>query len=205
MTSYIVRRVALLVMLLGLLIPHGARAQAVDNGQPQTLLGGGVSHGGFGAMHLRAGEVMGERSLFMGGEVAWVPNHRLMLGVGVAALVSDNVRVDSAPGAEVGSAPLRMGYAGVLVGYRITPEALIHPTTSLLIGAGGLSADLGGAEDDAFFVAEPAVGLELNVAPFLRLGVGASYRWVAGVDLGELRDRDVSGLTGEFSLRLGRF
>jgi hypothetical protein len=35
--------------------------------------------------------------------------------------------------------------------------------------------------------------------------VGASYRWVAGVELGGLRDEDLSGLTGELSLRLGRF
>jgi hypothetical protein len=93
------------------------------------------------------------------------------------------------------------------VGYRIAPAAIVHPTASMLIGAGGISTDLqaAGDDDDAFFVAEPALGVELNVASFLRLGAGASYRWVAGVELGGLRDEDLSGLRGELSVRLGRF
>jgi hypothetical protein len=194
--------------MLGLFGPTAVHAQAVEEGQARTLLGGGISHGGFGAAHLRVGEVVGERSVFMGGEAAWVPNHRLILGVGLWALVSEAARVSTVPEAVAEGLPLRMGYAGVLVGYRIAPTAVVHPTARMLIGAGGLSTgDSGGVgdEDDAFLVAEPGFGVELNVAPFLRLGVGASYRWVAGVDLGGLRDRDLSGLTGEFSLLLGRF
>jgi hypothetical protein len=84
---------------------------------------------------------------------------------------------------------------------------MVHPTASMLIGAGGISTALqaAGDNDDAFFVAEPALGVELNAASFMRLGVGASYRWVAGVELGGLRDQDLSGPTGELSVRLGRF
>jgi len=200
-------RRGLLLALLALSIPAVAGAQDVEGGRVQTLLGGGVSHGGFGAVNLRAGEVKNERSLFMGGEAAWVANQRLIFGVGVWALVSENARiVASAEGAEE-SAPLRMGYGGLLVGYRFAPAAMVHPTASMLIGAGGISTALqaAGDNDDAFFVAEPALGVELNVASFLRLGVGASYRWVAGVELGGLRDEDLSGPTGELSVRLGRF
>jgi hypothetical protein len=201
-------RIGSLFALLTLSIPAVAGAQHVEGGGAQTLLGGGVSHGGFGAVHLRAGEVVDERSLFMGGEAAWVANQRLILGVGAWALVSKNARIVASSGGVDEGAPLRMGYAGVLVGYRIAPTAIVHPTASMLIGAGGTSiadSQTAGDDDDAFFVAEPALGVELNVASFLRLGVGASYRWVAGVELGGLRDEDLSGLTCEFSLRLGRF
>lgn len=203
-----IQKVGSLTTLLILFIPAVAGAQAVEGGRAQTLLGGGVSHGGFAAVHLRAGEVKNERSLFVGGEAAWLANHRLTLGVGVWALVSENARVVAASGAADQSAPVRMGYAGMLVGYRIAPASILHPTASMLIGAGGISTDdaqVAGDEDDAFFVAEPALGLEMNVASFLRLGVGASYRWAAGVAMGGLRDRDVSGLTGEVAVRLGRF
>jgi hypothetical protein len=195
-----------LLALLALTIPGVAGAQDVEGGRAETLLGGEVSHGAFGAVSLRAGEVKNERSVFMGGEAAWVPNQRLILGAGVWALVSENARIDaSSEGAEE-SAPLRMGYGGVLVGYRIAPAAMVHPTASMLIGAGGISAAHAADDnDDAFFVAEPALGVELNAASFLRLGVGASYRWVAGVELDGLRDEDLSGLTGELSVRLGRF
>lgn len=202
-----VKRLGSLFTLLALSIPAVAGAQDVERGGAQTLLGGGVSHGGFAAVHIRAGEVMNERSLFMGGEAAWVANQRLILGVGVWALVSENARIVASPGGVDESAPLRMGYAGALVGYRIAPAAIVHPAASMLIGAGGISTALqaAGDHDDAFFVAEPSLGVELNVASFARLGVGASYRWVAGVELSGLRDEDLSGLTGELSVRLGRF
>ena len=200
-------RLGSLLPLLALSIPAVAGAQDVEGGRAQTVVGGGVSHGGFAAVHIRAGEVMNERSLFMGGEAAWVANQRLTLGVGVWALVSENARIVASSEGVDESAPLRMGYGGVLVGYRIAPAAIVHPTATMLIGAGGISTALqaAGDNDDAFFVAEPALGVELNVASFLRLGVGASYRWVAGVELGELRDEDLSGLTGELSVRLGWF
>ena len=203
-----VNKLGSLLTLVALCIPSVAGAQEVTGGRAQTVLTGGVSHGGFGAVHLRAGKVGNERSLFMGGEAAWVANQRLILGVGVWALVSGNARIATSSGAEDESAPLRMGYAGALVGYRIAPAAIVHPTASILIGAGGASiadSQAAGDDDDAFFVAEPALGVELNVASFVRLGVGASYRWVAGVELAGLRDEDLSGLTGELSLRLGRF
>jgi len=202
-----VNKLGSLLTLVALCIPAVAGAQEVTGGRAQTVLTGGVSHGGFGAVHLRAGKVGNERSLFMGGEAAWVANQRLILGVGVWALVSGNARIAPSSGAEDESAPLRMGYAGALVGYRIAPAAIVHPTASMLIGAGGISAasQAAGYDDDAFFVAEPALGVELNVASFVRLGVGASYRWVAGVEPAGLRDEDLSGLTGELSLRLGRF
>jgi len=120
-------RLGSLFTLLALSVPAIAGAQDVEGGGAQTLLGRGISHGGFGAVHLRAGEVKNQRSLFMGGEAAWVANQRLMLGVGVWALVSENARIVASSGGADESAPLRMGYAGLLVGYRIAPAAIVHP------------------------------------------------------------------------------
>jgi len=126
-------RIGSLFALLALSIPAVAGAQYGSGGGAQTLLsGGGVSHGGFGAVHLRAGEVKNERSLFMGGEAAWVANHQLILGVGAWALVSESARIVASSKGVDDSAPLRMGYAGVLVGYRIAPAAIVHPTASIL-------------------------------------------------------------------------
>jgi hypothetical protein len=104
-----VHRIGSLFALLALSIPAVAGAQDVAGGGAQTLLGGGVSHGGFAAVHLRAGDVIDERSLFMGGEAAWVANQRLILGVGVWALVSENARMVASSGDVAESAPLRMG------------------------------------------------------------------------------------------------
>jgi hypothetical protein len=194
------RRMSMGLLISGVLAGTAIGVEAQE--EPRTLLGGGVTLGAYGGLGLRSGSVMGERSVFMGGEAAWVPNQRLILGAAVWALASDGARV--AP--DLG--PITLGYAGMLIGYRLAPERVVHPTVSLLLGAGGLRSEGtsgGSAEDDALFVAEPAAGAELNVTSFLRIAVGASYRWISGTDLAGVSDADLSGVTGEFAVRLGRF
>jgi hypothetical protein len=60
-------------------------------------------------------------------------------------------------------------------------------------------------QDDAFFVFEPSVGVELRVAPVVRLGLGAGYRFVGDSDLPGVEDSDLRGFTGTASIRIGWF
>jgi hypothetical protein len=45
----------------------------------------------------------------------------------------------------------------------------------------------------------------INVATNVRIGIGASYRFVAGVSSHDLRNSDVSGLSAILTLKFGKF
>ena len=58
---------------------------------------------------------------------------------------------------------------------------------------------------DLIWVLEPTVSLEMNVMKFFRIGAGASYRYVLGVDSGGLTNEDFGGLSAMLILKFGRF
>lgn len=57
----------------------------------------------------------------------------------------------------------------------------------------------------AFFVVEPGLEVEINVTRFFKIGVGASYRFVRESDLTLVSNDDLSGFSGGFSLKFGKF
>ena len=48
--------------------------------QEKTLLGSEVSHGGYGAFFTKVGQVTGGTGVYIGGQGAWMINHRLGIG-----------------------------------------------------------------------------------------------------------------------------
>jgi hypothetical protein len=91
----------------------------------------------------------------------------------------------------------------------------LHGYVSVLVGAGSVSYrepmmnwdDNHSSRDyDAFFVVEPSVNLELNLTTWMRLGVGAGYRYVSGVnDLRGITNGDLRGASGSLTLKFGAF
>lgn len=76
---------------------------------------------------------------------------------------------------------LSLGYGGALVRATGRPGRLVHAAASLLMGAGGLgSVDdaSGAAKVRAAPVADADVLLETNLTGFLRVSLGAGYRFV---------------------------
>jgi hypothetical protein len=183
--------------------------------EEQTLLPSRITNGGYGASLERFSSVAGKGVLFTGAEGAWIANHRFTLGVAGYGLATQNVRNASSTLRDSrGRAPIvEMGYGGLTLGYSPEPMKLLHLSFQTLIGGGGLTydvEDIAGmrSEDapaDGFFVAEPSVQGELNVARFFRVGVGAGYRFVSGASLDGLRDRDLRGASAALTLKLGRF
>jgi hypothetical protein len=156
--------------------------------------------GGFVELDTRFGEVMGEFATFAGARAALRLKDRIYLGLGGSGLATDNAQV------AIGGSThrLRMGYGGFLIGYSVPTRELLDVTADVLIGGGGLSLkDVD--QDDAFFVFEPSVGVELRVAPVVRLGLGAGYRFVGDSDLPGVEDSDLRGFTGTASIRIGWF
>lgn len=184
-----------------IVIPASLHGQVVNAEEPQTIMGEGAAHGAFVGGDIQVTELAGEAAMGLRFEGAWIGAHRLVAGLGVAALIppsrrSKDVEIES------------LGYVGVMLGYRMDPARLVHGTAGVLIGAGGLEiagTENGRREDDAVFVAEPSIGLELNATSFARLGLGLSYRFLGGVGLAGLGDQDLSGFAGQVGVRLGRF
>lgn len=190
--------------------------------QEQTLLGdsGPLTHGGFGAPVVKMTTVDGHSRVLMGVEGAWIVNHGFYLGLGgygMAKGIETNLR-DSLGDTQY----LHMGYGGVLTGYTLHSDRILHLGIQQLLGGGGaeLSSEQWGDRHDedyddeercdrnvaTFFVWEPQLNAELNVARYARLAIGAGYRytWMPDEKFG-YSDNDLGGFAGSVALKFGRF
>jgi hypothetical protein len=177
-------------------------------GQEETLIGSEFHSGGYGGPEVRIGPMLGTSGVFVGGRGGWVINHTFMIGGGGYGLVND-VRVKDIT---IGGQPayLGFGYGGMCLEFTGNSEKLIHYTIGVMIGGGGVEYrdSLYNFKDhnwDAVFVLEPSLGVEMNVTNFFRLGLGASYRYVSGVNTFGLTNKELSDATGTITLKFGTF
>jgi hypothetical protein len=176
-----------------------------QDGEIKTLLSGDIDHGGFGGPVVKFGNVYDESAVMIGGRGGWIIDHFLSLGGGGYGLVT-----------EITTRPeefLLMGYGGFELEFIIASNRLLHSTVGTLVGAGWISShdrnldpDAGVEEQgDTFFVMEPSVNAELNVARFMRVNAGVSYRYTDGADKYGITDTDLSGLNAVITLKFGAF
>ena len=180
--------------------------------QEKTLLTGEVEHGGYGAPVVKFTQINNQFGLFVGGRGGWIINHSIALGIGGYGLVNnvnqDDTILDYVP-------RLMMGYGGFEFEFIINSDELIHFTFHALIGSGAINY---WDEDyfskvhwdrwetaDVFFVAEPAFNVDMNITSFFRVGIGASYRYISGVEIVGLTNEDVDGFTGNLIFKFGSF
>lgn len=120
------------------------------------------------------------------------------------------------------SRDLRGGFGGALVEYTLFPQSRVHVSFPLMIGCGYLywsqvhykdnTGTFPDSDDhhhynrgDHFFVVEPGVKLEVNLAKAFRLGLGISYRYAPDLDLKHAPDDLINQFTAKLSLRFGKF
>lgn len=180
--------------------------------EQETLFKAGkVEHGGFGGPVVKISSVKNVGRVLVGGRGAWLINHSLTLGgggYGVATEMSGNVNGTNRR--------FHMGYGGFEIGYIFRPASLIHVRIVNLIGAGGAGYRRGGDDcdgcrfprfnADSFFVLEPSLYLELNIIKWMRMSLGAGYRYVNGLDgVPDYPDKDLCGASVELSFSFGKF
>jgi hypothetical protein len=190
--------------------------------EEQVLLGsqGHLTHGGFGAPVLKMTRIDGHSRLLMGAEGAWIVNHGFYVGLGMYGMpkgIATDLK-DSIGDTQY----LHMGYGGLLIGYTLFSDNLLHVGFQELLGGGamGLSSqryqdhdDHNDGNDDhrdfngtGFLVLEPQVNAEINVTRFMRIALGAGYRYTwlyeeeAGYD-----HNDLGGITGSLAFKFGKF
>jgi len=190
--------------------------------QEETLLAGEVEHGGFGGPVVKFTSVKNEFGVLVGGYGGWLVNHTFMIGLGGYGLAN---KIKGAPEAQQAyqnfldrPVNIEFGYGGVVLEYIHNSNSLVHFAFSALIGAGSVTYnervdddwDWGnnhsyGRPNDEFFVAEPEIKAELNVASFFRINVGGSYRFVSGVNIIGLKNSDLSGPSANITFKFGKF
>ena len=169
-------------------------------GQERTLISGPVAHGGFGGPQLMLGQIKGEIAILSGGWGAWLINHTIIIGGGGYGLVND---LPAGPANE--DQYLNFGYGGMVLGFILGSDRLIHLTAHSLIGPGNVGyrhhmMEEDWSEDsvnDLVFVIQPTLGVELNVTRFFRIEAGGSYRYVIGTDLADITADDLRGFGAE--------
>ncbi|MBS4056953.1 MAG: hypothetical protein KKD74_03330 [Bacteroidetes bacterium] len=204
------------LLLLSLIIGLGLFASAQENKEYRTLFGrdGDIDHGAYGAMTFSFGSVDGKDAFMTGIKGGWVIDHRLTLGLAGSGFTSD-LRFDNKfPGQRVN---LVGGYGGLLIEPVVMPFSPVHLTFPVIIGAGGVAyvnydwwnydsqVDPSVWDSDAFFVLEPGVEIEINMVRFMRLAIGASYRYTSSLVMNNTNGNVLRGFSGGFSLKFGKF
>ena len=90
-------------------------------------------------------------------------------------------------------------YKGLILGYGIRSDKVIHPTLKVLVGGG--TADVENVGSDKVFVLQPSAGLEVNVFKIFRIGLDGGYRFVTNTDIPNLKPTDLSAFYGEVNLK----
>lgn len=190
----------------------------------QTVFKGGArSIRGYGAITNKFTTIRGDYANLVGAYGGVFINHKLMIGVGAAAM-TNTLKVPLQYSAD----PLRdlnyeYGQVGLVTEYVLGSNKAFHVAFNLFSGAGFTlqsdrdewdhdndDFDWDDDEDESrdtnwFFVAEPGVQFEINVFKWMRFSPGISYRAAFGSDGLGMKDSDISNLSYNATLKFGRF
>lgn len=188
------------------------------NDEVKSLLSKGNDLNAFGAIDLKVGSFVGERALLTGAYGGFIINRRYLFGVAGYGLVT-NVEFDGMVPNDPETKKLNLhgGYGGVLIGPTIAHKELVHISIPIVLGVGSFevvdknffSSNLADSEftieNSIFFVIEPGIQLEFNITKHFRISTGVTYRHISGTELANVKDEDVTGVSGILSFRFGRF
>jgi len=185
------------------------------NSDIKTLTGPGQKVGFYVGFHSEYSQIDGHDAFGAGGSIALVANHSLAIGFAGKGFFSEPY--SSAAGTDL-KYNYSGGYGGFLIEPILFPKSPVHVSFPILLGAGGIAksswynynypyeyTQIEIDDAEAFLVAEPGVELEFNIARWMRLGLGASYRFTSDLDQASFNSDIMNGFTGGFSLKFGKF
>ena len=186
-----------------------------NSSEIQTLTGPGKNVGFYFGFHSEYSQVAGYDAFGAGGTFAIIANHGLAIGfTGKGFFTEPYERV---AGSNT-SYSYTGGYGGFLIEPIIYPKSPVHVSFPIILGAGGIARSIFTnynypydytevyIEDvEAYMVAEPGVEIEFNVARWMRLGLGGSYRFTTSIEPTSFESNPLNGFTAGFSLKFGKF
>jgi hypothetical protein len=185
---------------------------------PPTSYGFEFDHGGYGAMGLKAATMDGEKRYLVGGRGGWIINHTFMLGMAGYGMVGPAMERNI----EGEVRKYGMGYGGIDLGVTLPIPSPLTFSLHYIAGIGGVgyTVDTDGEDGDFdhldwdssgdtdwFFIGEPQINAEMAVTPFMRICLGAGYRYISGVNE-ERIGIDAEALSGphtEIMVKFGYF
>jgi hypothetical protein len=181
----------------------------------QTLTGPGHATGFYFGFHSDYSQIAGYDAFGAGGTFALIANHGLAIGFSGKGFFTQPYKVLPASNT---SYSYTGGYGGFLIEPIIFPKYPVHVSFPILLGAGGIARSILTdynypyeytqvyVEDaEAFLVAEPGVEIEFNVARWMRLALGGSYRFTTPLESTVFESNPMDGFTAGFSMKFGKF
>jgi hypothetical protein len=203
-----------LVTFLAQTVCAGDNHPYQDDNEIQTVFSKNNSKGGYGAFSIGYTELDNRDAILVGARGGWIINHSLAIGVGGYGFVNDT-DYRNISGYDMKN-NLLGGYGGLFLEPIIGPRLPVHLSFPVLFGLGGIGYvehyDIWGHgksrsidHRETFWVIEPAVELEFNIARNFRLAATASYRFTSDIDLIYTDPEVLEGLTYGVVFKFGKF
>ena len=181
----------------------------------QTLTGPGRKVGFYFGMNTGYTRIDGYDGLIVGGSVALIANHGLAIGFSGKGFFTEPYKIISGSNK---SYNYTGGYGGILIEPIILPKSPVHIALPVLLGAGGVARsswtrwndpynynDIWVENAEAYLIAEPGIQVEVNVARWMRLAMGGSYRFTTSLQPSDFKSDLLNGFSGELSFKFGLF
>jgi hypothetical protein len=177
----------------------------------------GIKHSsGYGALGNKFTSINGRFTNMPEVYGGWFINRNFLLGIEAAAstnYISVPVEHQDWNGSKM---TYQYGQFGLMTEYVTASHNKVHLNLNLVTGAGFILQydrdnisnwhfDEHDPTTHYFFVLEPGVQLECNLLKWMRFSPGVSYRRVFGNQAPGLSDNDLSGFSGNLTLKFGHF
>ncbi len=180
---------------------------------PEVLLNISESNfSGYGAIYTRFSKAGDTNGCFVGGRGGLIINDKFVIGAGGMGLAGPTDREKLSGENYSGLLDnVEFGYGGFITEYYFNPKDLIVFSIGTLIGGGGIYFTSDNDDDknnhggDNFFVFEPEINVFVNITRFCRAGIGASYRYVNGINSDDFSDSDFSEPAASVMVQFGWF
>jgi hypothetical protein len=184
------------IILFSLILIASTAIIAQEDDEFETIFGQDTQFSGFGGPWMNFTTLNGEFAHMMGGGGGVLLNSSFYFGgYGYGLTNQINYQGDK----------LDFGYGGLMTGYIFNSNEALHPMIGFQMGWGDISMKDTELSDQVY-VLNPIVELEMNLTQYFKIGVGAGYRYVSGVDnIGTLANSDFSGFSGRLSFYFGWF
>lgn len=186
-----------------------AQKDSTSSKEFHTLLGNKkVSHGAYLGLSVGMTQINAMDALTSGGRLMWVVNHGFGLGFGGSGFTTqiDNWESPNYDG-------ISGGYGGLVLEPIVMPRMPVHLSFPVLLGVGGVAKtssnwdniDFNPDDADVFLIAEPGAEVELSLVKFVRISLGASYRFTRNAHLNGYPSDLLDNFSGNLTLKIGKF
>lgn len=155
----------------------------------ETLFPNQKSFGGYYSVSMGYSLIDNKDAVVVGSRLMMVTNHYLGIGFGGKAFIASPTKIKYDDQSASTYITLGGGYGGMFIEPVLYSLKPVHVAFPILVGAGGVIKDQWTEDFDSYdhrrhsedigsvyFIVEPGIDVEFNIAKWFRIGLGASYR-----------------------------